>query len=178
MNLLLELDQQLFYLVNHLPHTQLLNTLALMLSGIGTAGIVWFILGIWLILREEKKDHWFFAPLLLAGAGTGIIVNLLLKPLIARVRPTIELGAIIMGEQSLDYSFPSGHATIAFAMAVVLTKKEPKWRWILFMLATAISLSRIFLGKHFPLDVMAGGILGWCIGHFSLRLAKRMRLNK
>jgi len=55
-------------------------------------------------------------------------------------------------------------------MAVVLSHKEPKWKWVFFALAILISFSRIYLGKHYPLDVIAGGVLGWIIGKVSLRL--------
>lgn len=164
MQTLLALDQTLFLFLNHLPHDEFLNTLALVLSGVGTAGLVWFVIGAWLFLREEKKDRWFFAPLLSAGTASWLLVEKVLKPWIARSRPGLEAGAIVLGDGGNGYSFPSGHATIAWAMAVVLSRKEPKWRWIFYLLAILISFSRIYIGKHFPLDVVAGGLLGWGIG--------------
>ncbi len=168
---LLFLDESLFLSINHLPHTPLTNALGLLLSGVGTAGIIWFLLGLFLFFREEKKDRLFFVPLFLAGGFSWFMVEVVLKPLAARSRPGLELGAIIVGSSLNDsYSFPSGHATIAFAMAVVLSKKEPKWKWMFYMLAVLISLSRIFLGKHYPTDVLVGAFLGWGIGKLSLIL--------
>lgn len=164
MDFILSLDQQLFILLNHLPHNALLNALGLGLSAIGTAGIIWLILGGILFLREEKKDHLFFIPILVSAAASWILVEKIIKPFIARPRPTLEMGAIILGNNLADYSFPSGHATIAFAMAVVLSRKEPKWKWIFYTLAVLISLSRIYLGVHYPLDVVFGAFLGWGIG--------------
>ena len=183
---LLSLDESLFLSINHLPHTELTNALGLLLSGVGTAGIIWFLLGLFLFFREEKKDlpamaspkawqagHWFFFSIVFAGGFSWFIVEVVLKPLAARSRPGLELGAILVGSTTNDsYSFPSGHATIAFAMAVVLSRKEPKWWWIFYVLAVLISLSRIFLGKHYPLDVIVGGLLGWSIGKLSLILPK------
>lgn len=154
MNSLLFLDQQLFLLTSHLPHNELFNTLALMFSGVGSLGAIWFFLGGLLFLREEKRDHWFFLPLFLAGSVSWLLVELFIKPLVARLRP----------DGSDGFSFPSGHATIAFACAVVLAKKEPRLRWLWFTLATLISLSRVYLGKHFPLDVLAGALIGLIIG--------------
>ena len=172
MERLLALDQQLFLLINHLPHLAVSNTVALAISGVGTAGIIWFTIAILLFLREEKKDHWFFLPFILAGGTSWTIVELFLKPLIARVRPNEIMSAIIVGSGSDGFSFPSGHATIAFAMAVVLSHKEPKWKWIFYTLAVLISLSRIYLGVHYPLDIIAGGVLGWGIGWLSLCIRK------
>lgn len=167
MERLLILDQQIFLIINHLPHTELTNALALAISGIGTAGLIWFIITALLFIKEEKKDQWFFLPSLFAGGTSWALVELILKPLVARVRPTELMGAIIVGPASHDFSMPSGHATIACAMATMLAHKEPKWRWIFFTLAILISLSRIYLGKHFPLDVIIGGMIGWGIGYLS-----------
>ncbi len=167
MNLIIAADQSLFFLINHLPHTSLTDGLALALSGVGTAGLIWFVIAAYLFFREEKKDHWFFLPVFLAAGASWMIVELVLKPLVGRVRPDEFMGAIIVGNGADGYSFPSGHATIAFAMAVVLSRKEPRWKPWLFLLAALIAFSRIFLGKHYPLDVIAGGLLGWGIGHLS-----------
>ncbi len=164
MERLLALDQQLFLLINHLPHLAVSNTVALAISGVGTAGIIWFIIAILLFLREEKKDHWFFLPFILAGGTSWTIVEFFLKPLIARVRPNEIMGAIIVGPGSDGFSFPSGHSTIAWALATVLAHKEPKWKTFFFILAFLISFSRIYIGKHFPLDVIFGALLGWGIG--------------
>ena len=174
MEFLLHIDRQLFLAINHLPHTGALNLLALFLSGVGTAGIVWFILAVVLFLREERKDHLFFLPVVAAGSGSWLMVELLLKPLIGRLRPDALMGAIIVGSPSDGFSLPSGHATIAWAMAVVLAHKEPKVQWLLYGLAMLISLSRIFLGKHFPLDVVTGAGIGWGIGVVSILLSHKI----
>lgn len=162
------MDTQLFFAINHLPHTNLTDAVAAALSGAGTAGMIWFIIALIMFLREEKKDHWFFAPFLFAGGASYLISEIILKPLVGRVRPSLEMGAIIVGTQSNDPSFPSGHATIAFAMATVLSRVEPRWKLWLYLVATLIALSRVFLGQHYPLDVLAGSLLGWGIGIITL----------
>ena len=150
MSQLLVFDQQLFFVINHLPHNFIFNLLALLVSGVGTFGIIFFVLG----MR-------FWKPLFLSGVGSWLIAEVILKPLFARPRP----------DASAGFAFPSGHATIAFAMATVLSKKVPKWRFALFLLATAIAISRIYLGKHYPLDILVGAFLGIIIGWLSLMLA-------
>lgn len=174
MNLSL-LDQQLFLTLNHLPHTALTDSLALALSGIGTAGLVWFILGIILFIKEEKKDHWFFAPFLLSFFGGWLAVEHFIKPWFGRLRPPPEMGAMFIGDGSGGFSFPSGHATIAFALAAVLGAKEKSWKWWLYLLAGLIAFSRVYLGKHYPVDVIAGAIFGWIVGQASLEVSRRAR---
>lgn len=188
---LLTMDRQFFLLINHLPHNALLDTINLLLSGIGTAGLVWFILGVILILKEEKKDlptraslrrsqagHWFLAPIIAAGATSWVLVEKIIKPWVARARPSPEIGAMIIGDGRSDFSFPSGHATIAWAMAVVLSRKEPKLRWLFYTLALLISFSRVYLGKHFPSDVIAGGFLGFGIGFTVRYLFENVAIDK
>ena len=163
MEFLLALDQQLFLLLNHLPHTSFLDNLAQFFSGLGNAGLVWFAMGLWLIAKEEKRSHWLFMRLLTTG-GMAWITQLVLKELFRRPRPGVDIGAISVGVELADFAFPSGHAMMAWAMATILAAKEPRWRWVFFALATLISFSRIYLGKHYPLDVLAGGLIGWGIG--------------
>jgi len=172
METLLVLDRQLFLLINGLLHPPLADSLALFFSGVGRAGFIWFVIALFVFIREEKKDRWFFAPFLLTGGLSYFVSEIFIKPLVGRIRPLVEMGAIIVDNQSTDPSFPSGHATIAFAMAVVLTNKEPKWKWIFYTLAIAIAWSRIYLGNHYPLDVIVGGLLGWSIGKISLPLVQ------
>lgn len=176
MESLLQLDRSVFLILNHIRHSFLTNWIALILSGVGTAGIVWFVLGALLFLKEEKRDHWFFVLLFLAGGFSYVITELVLKPFFGRLRPSAEIGAILIGNTQYspnDFSFPSGHATIAFAMAVVLTSKEPKLRWAWYSLAVLICLSRIYLGRHYPLDIIGGAVVGFAIGQVSLVFSKK-----
>lgn len=154
------LDQQIFSFVYSLPHPGIITSIAQFLSGIGKAGIIWFLIGFVLFIREEKKDHRFFIPIFLTGGASWVFVDFILKPLIGRPRPT---------EILTDFSFPSGHATIAWAMAIVLSRYEPRWRWMFYVLAVLISLSRMYLGVHYPLDVLGGAVLGWGISRVARR---------
>lgn len=176
MNSLLSIDTQLFLFFNHLPHNAILNAIGLGISGAGSLGIIWYILGILFFFKEEKRDHWFFAPLLLVGIGTLVIADGILKPLIARTRPGLEIGAIILGGASHDYSFPSGHATMSFAAAFVLSRGMPRWKWVFYVLAVLISFSRMYVGKHYPLDVIGGALLGWGIGFLSIIITSKLKL--
>jgi undecaprenyl-diphosphatase len=60
----------------------------------------------------------------------------------------------------LDGSFPSGHAATSFAAATMLTFARPRWAPAFFLLALAIGFSRVYVGVHYPLDVVGGAALG------------------
>lgn len=172
MDTLIALDTRLFLFINHLPHTPFLNAIALLFSGIGAFGIIWILLGMFLFLREEQRDRWFFAPIIVGIAAAWATVELILKPLIARPRPDIALGAIVVQDGIAGFSFPSGHAAIAWAMMTVLSHYEPRFSKWFFLLATLISLSRMYVGVHYPSDVFIGGLIGWSIGTVALGVIK------
>lgn len=171
MNLLTALDTKFFLIINRLPHTPVSDFIFIFLSHIGSLGIVWFIIGFLLLIMEKKRDILCMVRLICAGVMSFLTVEFVFKPWFGRLRPTQELGAIILGvDLSNSYSFPSGHAAIAWACAFVLARKKPKWRWGLYLLAFFISFSRVFIGKHFPLDVIVGGLLGLGIGEIAIRI--------
>jgi undecaprenyl-diphosphatase len=60
----------------------------------------------------------------------------------------------------VDGSFPSGHAATSFAAAMVLSFARPRWAPAFFLLALAIGFSRVYVGVHYPLDVVGGAALG------------------
>jgi undecaprenyl-diphosphatase len=128
-----------------------------------------------MFLREEQKDRWFFIQFVLAACISFLSVEILLKPIVGRLRPFTELVAVVVGQASNGFSFPSGHATFAFALAAVLARKEPRYASWLYMLAIAVSFTRIYLGQHYPLDVIAGGLLGWVIGILAIAGSNRIR---
>jgi undecaprenyl-diphosphatase len=70
-----------------------------------------------------------------------------------------------------DHSFPSGHAATSFAAATILTAAVPRAAPLWYLLAAAIGFSRVYVGVHYPLDVVGGAILGAAIAIALLRLA-------
>lgn len=171
---LINLDHQIFLFINHLPHTPFSDTIALTLSGVyASTTIIWLLLALWLFVREEKRDHWFFFPVVLVTVLSELFTNQFLKNIFTRSRPPAELGAVNIGSLLSDYSFPSGHATIAWAFAVILSAKEPRAKYFFYLLAFFISLSRVYLGKHYPADILVGNIVGTTIGLVALWVEKR-----
>ena len=103
---------------------------------------------------EEKNAAYLTA---LTGAITGITV-FLLKNVFTRARPS---AALI---ETGGHSFPSGHAALVFSLAVVFSDRWPGRKIMFYSLAAAVSITRVFLGVHYPTDILAGGILGFLVG--------------
>jgi undecaprenyl-diphosphatase len=87
-----------------------------------------------------------------------------LKSLIQRDRPLLVYPRPApLVHDPHTYAFPSGHATTSFACATVLARFWPRAAPAFFVLATAIAFSRVYVGVHWPLDVIGGAVLGVAI---------------
>jgi undecaprenyl-diphosphatase len=105
------------------------------------------------------------ALLLGAGALLATLLSQLLKRWCRRPRPSARLVQFVALVDNPDaFSFPSGHTSAAFAVAVALVGQGGGLGPLSFCLACAIGFSRIYLGAHYPLDVMAGALLGCVAG--------------
>jgi undecaprenyl-diphosphatase len=107
-------------------------------------------------------------PLVALAATLSFLVatglNALIKPLVDRDRPPEAIGLDALVGVPASASFPSGHAMTAFATAGAVAVLAPRLRWPVLALAGAIAVSRVYLGVHFWLDVLAGAALGLTIG--------------
>ena len=133
----------------------------------GTYGSVWLVLAaaVALSLRRPQVFVWT-----LVADGLGELAADALKGAIPRARPHVD--ALVTRPHS--HSFPSGHATTSFACATVLALTFPRLWLPLFVLAAAIAWSRVYVGVHFPLDVLAGAVLGAAIGLVVARALPRL----
>lgn len=132
-------------------------------TALANHGEIWIILALVLLVRKKTR-----ATGLALGCGLaldGIVCNLLLKPLVGRVRPfAINTAVQLLIEAPLDASFPSGHTAVSFAAAGALYGAgSPHWRWAA-VIAALMGFSRLYLYVHWPSDVLAGAVIGWLCG--------------
>jgi undecaprenyl-diphosphatase len=141
-------------------HHPVADTVMVGLSIIGRGGAVWFAILLALVLMDRSRLRAagvVVAALALAFAMT----DLAIKPIVARARPfEAAVATRVIDRRPLTYSFPSGHAASSFAAAVTLSRLWPAGGGALWVLAILVSLSRIYVGVHYPLDVIGGAILG------------------
>jgi len=108
----------------------------------------------------DKKD---IARTGFAGFVGDVATVVSLKMIVNRERPEGET-------ERIDSSFPSGHTTFAFTQAVIYSHHNPKLRVPLFVYATIVGFSRVYLGKHYPTDVLGGAVLGVAVGLIAVNL--------
>ncbi len=104
------------------------------------------------------------APILWLASAT---VEFPLKSIFRRKRPYTQVAqAVLVGAPPQRHSFPSGHAASAFAGAWLLTKYYPKWRSFFYAIAVLVGFCRVYLGVHYPSDVVVGSITGVGLARF------------
>lgn len=154
----MNVDQNILLWLQDCMRSDLLNHVFIAITSLGNGGAVWIILSLGLLIPKKTRPVGVMA--LAALACSAVVNNLLLKNLVARTRPYEVIDGLtsLIGIQS-DYSFPSGHTASSFACAVVLFLGLPKRYGIwAVVLACLIAFSRLYVGVHFPTDVL-GGIL-------------------
>lgn len=124
--------------------------------------------------------------LTIKGAETGASILIAegisfgLKKVIKRQRPYLAHPDLIIGKSTEDsYSFPSGHSSVAFATATSLSLAFPKWYVIgpSFAYAASVGYSRMYLGVHYPTDVLGGAIIGAGTSLLTWELRKLLENN-
>ena len=144
-----------------------LDPIVVFYTNLGNKGLVFIAAALILLcFRHTRRAGGTALGGLLFGA---IAVNLTLKPLVARPRPyqVMELFLPLM-EAPHDYSFPSGHTNAAFAFAAALCVTLPpsckKGKTAALIAAVLMGYSRLYVGVHFPSDVVCGAVVGTLCG--------------
>ncbi len=147
------------------------------ISLLGKGGIFLILLSILLLLLRKTRR---FGTAMLIGLALGaLLVNLFLKPAIARPRPYADTEGffyplwVMMGQHlESDMSFPSGHTNAAFAaMIPVFILGNKKTSWLALVFGILMGVSRIYLVVHFPTDVIGGLITGTIAGMLGTLIA-------
>lgn len=147
------------------------------ITHLGDSGIIWIVITAILLVFKKTRKAGVIAALALIGSL--IINNLLLKNIVARTRPYDTIHEVKrLVEIQKDFSFPSGHSASSFAASIAiyfgLDGNLRKYLGIgLIVLAFAIAFSRLYVGVHYPLDVLVGSLDGVLIGYLAYKLIKR-----
>ncbi len=168
---LIEYDKAVLRLLNGY-HTPWLDPVMLLL----TETIAWlplFIFLLYIVFKEYKKESW----IILVGIGVTILLAdqvtaSVMKPYFARLRPSREptlegLIHLVEGYTGGQFGFASSHAANTFGIAtfffLVFGSKKPWVIW-LFVWAAFMTYTRIYLGVHYPGDILVGGLVGMLSG--------------
>ena len=146
--------------------------------GDGLPVALYLLLAVWLGGRRSAKARVLFA---LVGVGAGALVVQGMKHTVARARPGLAFAStahaselrLVNSPPRGRTSWPSGHSQASFGAAVVLGELWRRGRIALLVAAALVGLSRVYVGAHFPLDVLAGALIGVTGGAFGILLWRR-----
>lgn len=159
MSLCTNLDLSILTYIQEFFRTNFLTFFFEEITDLGNGGWFWLVLGLGLMAKKKTRLPGFLV--LAAVAASGAVNNLVLKTLVDRARPFLADPGIHNLVNAAGSSFPSGHTGSSFAAAGILWQTMPRLYGCLAMvLATLIGLSRIYLGVHYPSDVLAGMLTG------------------
>ncbi len=145
-----------------------LDTLMPIITFFGDGG--WFWIALTVIGLIPKRTRKYACMSAIALVLCLLLGNMLMKPLIARIRPyDIQTGIQLLVEKPHDYAFPSGHTQASFAAATVIFFMHKRYGIAALIFASLIAFSRLYLFVHYPTDVLAGicfGVLYAWIGRW------------
>lgn len=163
----MDLDRQIFYLINGTTHFPWLDFLMLFISQTVVPLAALFFLILFIQALRGKKDF-RETVFLFATFSLGYLFNsYFLKNAFGRLRPSSSLvDTVLVGRPEMDFSFPSGHSFIIALLCVLVARKKDSLMIFFIPLTLLVGVSRIYLGAHFPSDVLVGLGLGFIYGLF------------
>lgn len=174
-------EQVLLFFNGH--HTAFLDEVMLLVTG----KLIWIPFYIMLMDMLFRKLGSKYALMTLLAVGLAILLAdqicaSLIRPYVARLRPTnpdnpiYPLLNLVNGYARGGYGWPSCHAANTFALATLLSVVFRKNSFTLFIFAWAVlvSFSRVYLGVHYPGDILCGAIIGSFLGYLSIKIVTRL----
>lgn len=173
---LLELDRTLFIFINQ----TLANPVTDLIMPVVTNGSNWVVPVVLAILfmfwKGERRAWWLLGGVVIVIALCDQSSAHWLKPIFKRTRPChVVEGARVLINCTQAYSFPSAHATNEFGAAVWFTYGYRRLWWVFFFTASLITISRTFVGVHYPFDLLGGAVLGTTIALCAVAMAHYIR---
>ena len=158
---IIQFDVNLFFILNVKAQNPVLDFLMPILTNLNYWRIPLAILVILLLIFGGKKGRIAIVMLIVGITLSDQLCNSLIKPLVGRIRPCNALENVhLLINCTRSFSFPSSHATNMFTGMMILSFIYRKLRIAFWVIAVMVAYSRIYVGVHYPLDVLGGIILG------------------
>lgn len=166
-----QIDVSIFYFVNHTLSNPLFDKFFPFITEVKNWYISYVILLLILIVKGGKLGRISALVVIILITVTDQFTSSFLKEMIGRIRPCNDLPDVnILAGCTSSFSFPSAHAVNNFAVAVFFSMLFPKFKWALFITAFLLALSRVYVGVHYPSDIIGGALIGSAFGYLFAKL--------
>ena len=167
MDIFYSIDLAIFYFFNHTISTGFFDKFFSLVTSVNNWYITYILLLGLLFFKGGRVGKISVLGIIILITITDQVSHKILKELFDRARPCNALSDVLtpLGCTG-SFSFPSNHAVNNFAAAAFFSILFPNYRTVLFTVASIVALSRVYLGLHYPSDVIAGAALGFVFGHF------------
>ena len=178
MDFFYSIDVSVFYFINHSLSTPFLTRFFSIITNVNNWYITYIILLGITYKYGGKKGKVAVVGVILLIIFSDQVGFKILKEAFHRIRPCMALSDVItpLGCNG-TFSFPSNHALNNFAAATFFYRLFPKFKWVLFIGASLIALSRVYLGLHYPSDILGGALLGILFGYLFSIIAQKILLK-
>jgi undecaprenyl-diphosphatase len=177
-SLLQSLDATLFQLINQNGQNSFFDWFMPFMTELKNFTFVLILLGIWVLWRERKAGVVFLIFLGITVAITDQSTTRLIKEWIGRIRPCAVLEHVrMLTDCNTSYSFPSTHAVNVFAGAFFMSQPFRRLAPLFYAIAAVVAYSRVYIGIHYPLDVIGGAGIGLLIA-WPMRRLKNEVVNR
>lgn len=191
MQMLCQIEANILLWIQEHLRNEVTDPIVKWITHLGDHGILWIaLLLILLCISKTRKAAILGASSLVL---TFVVTNLCLKPFVARVRPYEAIdGLVRIIEAQSDKSFPSGHTANSMAVGVILWKISqsceklgnkkiyfPKFAgWFVLILSILIGLSRLYVGVHYPTDILGGAVIAMVVSVIVFKIYKNINIRK
>ena len=182
---LLELDREIFIFLNSI-HSPFFDQLMYLLTETYVWIPLYLALIIVLIRKYKKNSIWILLGAILTIILADQITTSLMKPFFARLRPSHEPGLqvfihLVNGYKGGLYGFASSHAANTFGIATflwLLFRDKTKWIGLIFLWAACVTYTRLYLGVHFPGDILVGALVGALCGTTAYKIFEWLKKRR
>ena len=166
MDFLINIDKWLFYIINGQWTNSLFDSFFPFITLQKNWTILYVVLSLWLLWKGGKRGRIAIILLAITIIFADQFSSNLLKNVVERLRPCNDIITVrLLVNCGPGFSFPSSHAVNSFAAAFILSRFYSENKYIFYTIAALIAYSRVYVGVHYPFDIIAGAIIGIIIAY-------------